>query len=143
MPSPLSIENLAIDIDKIARKTSPVGNTYVEVPHHLAVMAAMCLRGFADRIREGGPGSILSEIVNERANQDDEWGGPDQDDQRTSWDWIAYLTKHAGKAVRYPFDLEIFRRQMVRVAALAVAAIEWADRLKKRQDAEEEAGIPF
>jgi hypothetical protein len=69
------------------------------------------------------------EIQAERLKQNEEWGGPDHDDGHTSWDWIAYLVKHVGKAVMWPFNLEVYRQQMIRVAALAVAAFEWADRL--------------
>lgn len=71
---------------------------------------------------------IILEVLSERYQQDRQWGGAAHDDQHGSHDWIAYLSKHLGKAVVWPFDLITFRKQMVRVAALAVAAIEWADR---------------
>lgn len=71
---------------------------------------------------------IWDEIQLERTRQDVKWGGADHDDQHNWHDWVAYLVRHTGKAVVWPFDLGTFRRQMVRVAALAVAAIEWADR---------------
>lgn len=72
--------------------------------------------------------SILDEIRDERDQQDAQWGGAGHDDQHTNFDWICYLTKHVGRAVQWPFDPAVFRRQMVIVAALAVAAIEWCDR---------------
>jgi len=71
--------------------------------------------------REG----IYREISHEREKQDRLWGGPDHDRMHTSHDWIAYLTKHVGRAVHWPWTPEKFRQEMIVVAALAVAAIEW------------------
>jgi hypothetical protein len=75
-------------------------------------------------------GSIYEQIANERIEQDKKWGGSSHDDCHQNWEWIAYITKHAGKAVMWPWNGPTFRCQMVRVAALAVAAIEWYDRGK-------------
>jgi len=71
---------------------------------------------------------LFQEIEDERNKQDAKWGGPTNDELHSSWDWIAFITKHTGKAVMWPWDGPLFRYQMVRVAALAVAAIEWFDR---------------
>lgn len=78
--------------------------------------------------------TIFDEIKAERDAQDAEWGGASHDDSHTNWDWVAYLTKHLGKAVVWPFNWDVFRKQMVRVAALAVAAIEWVDRQGEHQN---------
>jgi hypothetical protein len=72
--------------------------------------------------------TVWKEIKKERKAQDKKWGGPGHDDRHTSHDWVSYLTKHVGKAVMFPWDKTLFRNQMVRVAAVAVAAIEWCDR---------------
>ncbi len=77
---------------------------------------------------------IFEDVLEERKIQDDEWGGPNHDDIHSSHDWVAFITKHLGKAVMWPFNGAGFRRQMVRVAALAVAAIAWHDR-KEENDA--------
>lgn len=74
------------------------------------------------------PNHVWREILQERSRQVEQWGGEVHDDLHSNYDWIAYLTKHVGKAVQWPFKLADFRYQMVRVAALAVAAIEWCDR---------------
>ena len=66
----------------------------------------------------------------ERTAQITEWGGPDADDSNTKLDWVAYIVKHTGKAMTNPFNLDVFRYQMVRVAALAIAAIATVDRQK-------------
>lgn len=71
--------------------------------------------------------AIIKEIEIEREKQDRLWGGKDHDSMHTSHDWIAYLTKHVGKAVHWPWTPERFRQQMIIVAALAVAAVEWCD----------------
>ena len=86
---------------------------------------------YIDELRaqcEGVRLSVYDEILRERNRQDRKWGGPDHDDQHSPADWISYLAKHIGKAVAWPFDAALFHRQMVRVAALAVAAIEVLDR---------------
>lgn len=67
---------------------------------------------------------LIQEISSERQRQVSKWG---QDTNKSSHDWIAYLVKHSGKAVTYPFDGLTFRKQMIRIAALAIAAIEWYD----------------
>lgn len=72
--------------------------------------------------------NIYDEIRAERAAQDKKWGGPDFDDRHNSHDWVAYIVKHLGKAVMWPWDSALFRQQMIRVAALAVATVEAVDR---------------
>lgn len=71
---------------------------------------------------------LWEEIEIERKAQDEVWGGPEHDDDLTVSDWIALVCKHAGKAFMFPFDGRKFRRQMIRVAAIAVAAIQSYDR---------------
>jgi len=85
------------------------------------------------------PGDIeaaLEEVRIERAYQDRKWGGPQHDDTHNSHDWIAYIVRYAGRAVMWPFNPHVFRRSMVKVAALAVAAIQWEDRRKHGSNAE-------
>ena len=79
---------------------------------------------------------LYAEIETERQAQDALWGGPAFDDLHTPWEWIALLTRHAGLAVNdgaTEADVTRFRKQMVRTAALAVAAIESMDRKTGRQ----------
>jgi hypothetical protein len=76
---------------------------------------------------------ILAEVGVERYEQDVTHGGYPVDCLKTPSDWIALITRHAGLAAddgtASPTDLERYRRQMVRVAALAVAAVETLDRM--------------
>jgi len=75
---------------------------------------------------------IFEAIKQERAYQDGRWGGADHDDQHGPNEWIAFITAYAGKTFYcckdHPADIQEFKRNMIKVAALAVAAIEWADR---------------
>ena len=72
--------------------------------------------------------SIYAEINAERDKQDRMWGGPEGDEVNAPNDWVAIVAKHVGRATHWPWTVRLFRHQMVIVAAVAVAAIEWADR---------------
>jgi hypothetical protein len=61
---------------------------------------------------------ILEDIQNERALQDIKWGRM-HDSEHTPEEWIGFIHEHSYRALT-----EDFRKQMIRVAALAVAAIE-------------------
>jgi hypothetical protein len=80
---------------------------------------------------------VLSEVRQERAMQDSLWGGPAHDDLHTPAGWMAVLCRHLGLAADDAggIDPARFRRQMVRVAALAVAAVESRDRVTGRPTA--------
>lgn len=66
----------------------------------------------------------LADIEKERADQDAKWGGPDHDDTHTPSDWLDYLFKHSQMASRAKSDPSEYERQLVRIAALAIAALE-------------------
>ena len=72
---------------------------------------------------------IIEEILTEREYQDHKWGGPDHDDTHCNHDWDNYITKYLDKAFASPLT---FREQMIKVAALAVAAAEWHDRGQRK-----------
>lgn len=69
--------------------------------------------------------TILLEVGNERVAQRSLHRIVEDDDLSPA-EWIARLAKHLGRAVT--LDPPTFRRQMVRVAAICVAAIESFDR---------------
>lgn len=72
---------------------------------------------------------IYREVNLERSYQDDKWGGPDHDDTETEESWQRYITEYANARDRAEgYD---FRKRMVKVAALAVAALESHDRKAK------------
>lgn len=63
-------------------------------------------------------------VSDERDLQDEQWGGPPHDDTRTDENWADYIEK----------QLILFRKEqsqdrLVKIAALAVAAIEQRLRL--------------
>lgn len=70
---------------------------------------------------------VLAEVAEERKYQDTRWGGADHDDVHENEEsWLRYITEYAtaqDRAREYNF-----RKRMVKVAALAVAAIESWDR---------------
>lgn len=70
--------------------------------------------------------SIFADINAERGYQDEKWGGPVHDDEHSVHDFVAFITKYAGNAVEASaFDQ---RKALIKVAALAVAAVEKIDR---------------
>ena len=76
--------------------------------------------------------SILLAIHAERQRQDLKWGGPRHDDEHSRRDWIAFIVEQAADASTavWPAD---YRIAMVKVAAVAVAAIESNDRRVARE----------
>ena len=81
--------------------------------------------------------NVYDEIKTERKVQDEQWGGPKHDDMHSPNDWIVYIVKQLGKA-----SSSVFRYQMIKIAALAVAAVEWIDR-RQLETIEEESAPPM
>jgi hypothetical protein len=77
------------------------------------------------KIKAGMIGIYL-EIAEERVKQDEQWGGPEHDDEHTAFEWLGIITHYLGRGLINADVLS--RKAMVQVAALAVAAIEWIDR---------------
>lgn len=75
---------------------------------------------------------VASSINVERSRQDTKWGGPDHDDERTPDEWQRYIRNEleyvAGLREPTSEDEKGTRQRFVRVAALAIAAIESLDR---------------
>jgi len=82
---------------------------------------------------------IFDEIHAERVYQDHKWGGPPHDDKHTNHDWVAYIIRYLGRTIVWPWESCVFRTNMVKIAALAVAAIEWVDRLEAPPKEHDEA----
>ena len=72
---------------------------------------------------------ICHEIKLERWRQIEEFGGPVHDDLHSDREWCGLIQRHNRRAVDGK-TRDDFRTQMIRVAALAVAAIEAFDRKK-------------
>lgn len=86
----------------------------------------------------------VNDVVAERKRQDDKWGGPVHDDQKSPNDFVQHIEDYAGwaRVMAGMGSLDKYRRRMVQVAALAGAAIEACDRsLKRPQPPEQEDGV--
>jgi uncharacterized protein YcbX len=70
---------------------------------------------------------IAAEVYKEREYQMEKWGTK-FDKKNTPNDWVCYIAQYLGRAVTMPWSAATFRVGMVKVAALAFAAIEWCDR---------------
>jgi hypothetical protein len=70
----------------------------------------------------------LDDILKERDKQDEQWGGPDHDDTHDQWDWLDYIDHQKYRWVEVP---NRGRETLVKIAALALAAIESIDRKEK------------
>jgi len=57
----------------------------------------------------------------ERKRQDEKWGGPEHDDEHEADDWQRFIYTHTDMLLG---DLPTHRKQLARIAALAVAALE-------------------
>ena len=80
---------------------------------------------------------IWQAILDERAAQDAKYGGFEGDANNTPGDWIEFIKRHADKACDEPGTRGQYKKQMIRVAALAVAAIEYWGTIE-RMEAEDD-----
>lgn len=88
-----------------------------------------CIDRLIEQIEEAE--GVLEELSLERQHQDGKWGGPAHDDQRGPFDWVRNIRNYVGWAEQMA-DMDSpdkYRRRMIQIAALAVAAVESHDRL--------------
>lgn len=69
---------------------------------------------------------IFDAIIAERAAQDRDHGGPEHNDTLGPHHWAAILVRHLGLAFSDAgeFDAVRYKRQLIRTAAICVAALE-------------------
>lgn len=78
--------------------------------------------------------NIFKQIDDERSYQEQRWGNGTDDTKNMPNDWVAYIAGYAGSwhkgefAPYSPENVIDFRRAMIKVATLAVAAVESLDR---------------
>lgn len=70
---------------------------------------------------------VYADIFAERMAQDRKWGGPKHDDAHDVSEWVVFIQEKLDRAEEADDDAG-YRRRMVQVAALAVAAVESLDR---------------
>jgi len=71
---------------------------------------------------------ILQELAKERFRQDDKWG---ENRNMPPADWMLILTEEVGESAKSILDRDVpvgLREELVQVAAISVAIIEWIDR---------------
>lgn len=91
---------------------------------------------------------IMADIGKERLAQDRQWGGPEHDDQHHEYDWLNFMGHQADRISEIlvvnshygfsdqnpvlrlcsPVGYELTRQHFIKIAALAVAAVESMDR---------------
>jgi NTP pyrophosphatase (non-canonical NTP hydrolase) len=74
--------------------------------------------------------AVLHEVFQERMRQNEKWG----EQNHPHLGWMAILTEEVGEAAREVLERrpERFREEMIQVAAVAAAAVEWHDRFYKK-----------
>jgi hypothetical protein len=81
-------------------------------------------------------------LIDEERQYQSKWPA-EFDDANTPNDWVAYIAMHLGKAVTMPWNRETFRKSMVKVAALAVCALEREHYAPRHYDGwEQQSGEP-
>lgn len=75
---------------------------------------------------------VIAEIDAERRQQDVQWGGASHDDKHTPGEFLQYILKqHTLGRLEYTEDFPYegaVRSRLLKIAALAIAAIESIDR---------------
>jgi ribosomal protein L37AE/L43A len=78
------------------------------------------------------------DIAEERRNQDVQWGGPGHDDEQSYLDWTGYIYRQLCMArdimTSRGGDVVGYRSRLVKMGALAIAAIESIDRQREGMD---------
>lgn len=84
---------------------------------------------------------VCSEVIEERRYQIGKFGGSDTDDRENMPnDFVAFIAGYSGRWFPGgfpPYSAEAtreFRKSMVKVAALGVAGVQWADRWLARDE---------
>lgn len=70
---------------------------------------------------------LMVEILKERDAARARWG-EEFDDKNTVNDWIAYVSSYAARAFIWPFSPTVFRDSFIKVAVIAIAAVQALDR---------------
>lgn len=67
---------------------------------------------------------VLNLIDGERRYQNNRWGGPDHDQCHTNLEWGSFITNYLARYVHYESTPATRREALIKIAALAVAALE-------------------
>jgi hypothetical protein len=85
--------------------------------------------------------TVYDDVREERQRQDSQWGGPEHDDRHIPADWLSFIQRKWRAAENEAFGMAFghtddwrkqatadYRRRLIQIAALAVAAVESLDR---------------
>jgi hypothetical protein len=76
-----------------------------------------------------GQTKVIAQVIQERRMQDRQWGGTEHDDKHFTSDWLRYIDHQIEKGCEEDADgSNNWRARYVKIAALAVAAVEAIDR---------------
>lgn len=84
---------------------------------------------------------LLDEINEERIRQDKKYGGTEKDDEQSPLHWTSQIKKRASRAngdFTTTQNTKEYRRRMLQIAALAVAAVDSIDRKQAAADKAQE-----
>lgn len=70
---------------------------------------------------------VIDDVMEQCAKNDDQWGGDSHDDSHSETDWMAFIDHQLYK-LEEGYGLSQFRERMIKVAALAIQAVESYDR---------------
>jgi hypothetical protein len=83
---------------------------------------------------------VFNEIREERQRQDEQWGGPEHDDTHDPLAWVGFIADQQEKVAvgaitrgESYYTTPDCRQRIVKIAALAVAALESMDRKESRR----------
>ena len=87
-----------------------------------------------------GETAAVRDVLAERKRQDAQWGGPAHDDEHDAQDWASYIRRQLKRLVEVNYAESFARERFVKIAALAVAAVETIDRKQAAPSGEDNHG---
>ncbi len=116
--------------NRITIKGTALAESLKNVAHAISVLEHLASWHENVLIHSDDKSDIWEEIKKERAYQDHKWGGADHDDKHHMREWLIYIGSKTTKAlIASSFDKKLWRKCMIQIAALSVAAIESYDRI--------------
>jgi hypothetical protein len=128
-------EQEAMEVAKVLERAIRAGEPYVA--DLITALREARLAGRRDAPIDRERAEVYAEISLERAGQNAEWGGDTHDDEHSIIEWSLFIGKQAGKLSSWAiamldntsdWPIREARGALVKIAAIAVAAIESIDR---------------
>lgn len=117
--------------DRVAQSAGAEGVSMA----HLTAFAAEVQRERLD-VLSSGAGAVVSEVLAERKRQDARWGGHSHNDRPSTPEFVEMIQHSAARARdAAAHDPAEARQRLLKVAAMAVAAVQCMDRTTLKADA--------